>query len=112
MRPKSLYHRYWHTKHRNFSVRKHVLGYDDVMNTQRSIIYEQRNIVLDDMDVHQQILAMRTGVSLTSASTSQLIVYTTGFVALRSYNTQTAQFDNFLLFRVRFLFIACVNQPR
>lgn len=47
---------------RNFSVRKHVLGYDDVMNTQRSIIYEQRNIVLDDMDVHQQILAMMESV--------------------------------------------------
>ncbi|MDE7209497.1 MAG: preprotein translocase subunit SecA [Clostridia bacterium] len=47
---------------RNFSVRKHVLGYDDVMNTQRAIIYEQRNIVLDDMDVHQQILAMMEAV--------------------------------------------------
>ncbi|MDE5756952.1 MAG: preprotein translocase subunit SecA [Clostridia bacterium] len=47
---------------RNFSVRKHVLGYDDVMNTQRTIIYEQRNIVLDDMDVHQQILAMMEAV--------------------------------------------------
>ena len=47
---------------RNFSIRKHVLGYDDVMNTQRAIIYEQRNIVLDDMDVHQQILAMMESV--------------------------------------------------
>lgn len=47
---------------RNFSVRKHVLGYDDVMNTQRSIIYEQRNVVLDGMDVHQQILAMMQSV--------------------------------------------------
>ncbi len=47
---------------RNFSVRKHVLGYDDVMNTQRAIIYEQRNIVLDDMDVHQQIIAMMEAV--------------------------------------------------
>ena len=43
---------------RNFSIRKHVLGYDDVMNKQREIIYEQRNIVLDGMDVHVQILAM------------------------------------------------------
>ncbi len=30
---------------RNFSVRKNVLGYDDVMNTQRTIIYEQRNLI-------------------------------------------------------------------
>ena len=47
---------------RNFSIRKHVLGYDDVMNEQRKIIYEQRRIVLDDMDVHVQILAMMEGV--------------------------------------------------
>ena len=47
---------------RNFSVRKHVLGYDDVMNKQREIIYEQRNIVLDGMDVHVQILAMMESV--------------------------------------------------
>lgn len=47
---------------RNFSIRKHVLGYDDVMNQQREIIYEQRNIVLDGMDVHVQILAMMEAV--------------------------------------------------
>jgi preprotein translocase subunit SecA len=47
---------------RNFSVRKNVLGYDDVMNTQRTIIYEQRNLILDDMDVHQQVLAMMRSV--------------------------------------------------
>ena len=47
---------------RNFSVRKNVLGYDDVMNTQRTIIYEQRNLILDDMDVHQQVLAMMHSV--------------------------------------------------
>lgn len=54
---------------RNFSVRKHVLGYDDVMNTQRAIIYEQRNIVLDDMDVHQQILAMMESVITSICNT-------------------------------------------
>ncbi|MDE6757881.1 MAG: preprotein translocase subunit SecA [Clostridia bacterium] len=47
---------------RNFSIRKHVLGYDDVMNKQREIIYEQRNVVLDGMDVHVQILAMMEAV--------------------------------------------------
>ena len=43
---------------RNFSIRKHVLSYDDVLNKQREIIYEQRRIVLDEMDVHEQIRAM------------------------------------------------------
>lgn len=47
---------------RNFSIRKHVLGYDDVMNAQRKIIYEQRNVVLDGMDVHEQIKAMMLDV--------------------------------------------------
>lgn len=46
----------------NFSIRKNVLGYDDVMNTQRTIIYEQRNLIIDDMDVHQQVLAMTRSV--------------------------------------------------
>ncbi len=34
------------------------MGYDDVMNEQRKIIYEQRRVVLDGMDVHEQIKAM------------------------------------------------------
>lgn len=34
-------------KEKNFSIRKHVLQYDDVMNTQRGIIYKQRKQVLD-----------------------------------------------------------------
>ena len=47
---------------RNFSIRKHVLGYEDVMNEQRKIIYEQRRVVLDGMDVHEQIKAMMKDV--------------------------------------------------
>ena len=47
---------------RNFSIRKHVLGYDDVMNEQRKLIYEQRRVVLDGMDVHEQVKAMMQGV--------------------------------------------------
>lgn len=41
---------------RNFSIRKQVLSYDDVMNAQREIIYKERGKVLDGMDVHDQIL--------------------------------------------------------
>ncbi|MDE6019730.1 MAG: preprotein translocase subunit SecA [Ruminococcus sp.] len=43
---------------RNFSIRKNVLNYDDVMNTQREIIYKQRAMVLDGEDLHDSILKM------------------------------------------------------
>ena len=43
---------------RNFSIRKHVLSYDDVMNTQREIIYKQRREVLDGEDVTESIKNM------------------------------------------------------
>ena len=43
---------------RNFSIRKNVLKYDDVMNTQRGTIYEQRREVLDGKDLHDNILGM------------------------------------------------------
>ena len=42
----------------NFRARKDVLGYDDVINTQRKIIYLERNKVLDEEDVSQNIVAM------------------------------------------------------
>ncbi len=43
---------------RNFSIRKNVLQYDDVMNVQRSVIYAQRRDVLDGKDLKQNILNM------------------------------------------------------
>ena len=43
---------------RNFSIRKHVLQYDDVMNTQREIIYKQRREVLDGENLKDSILKM------------------------------------------------------
>jgi preprotein translocase subunit SecA len=43
---------------RNFSIRKNVLNYDDVMNTQREIIYKEREQVLDGEDLHDSILKM------------------------------------------------------
>ena len=43
---------------RNFQVRKHVLEYDDVMNTQRTLIYKQRQSVLDGEDLHESIKSM------------------------------------------------------
>ncbi|MBR2290649.1 MAG: hypothetical protein IJ867_08830 [Clostridia bacterium] len=43
---------------RNFSMRKHVLSYDDVMNVQREIIYTQRREVLDEADMHEYVVSM------------------------------------------------------
>ena len=43
---------------RNFSIRKAVLNYDDVMNTQREIIYKQRREVLDGEDLKANVLKM------------------------------------------------------
>ncbi len=45
---------------RNFSIRKHVLQYDDVMNTQREIIYGQRKQVLDGNNLKESIIHMIT----------------------------------------------------
>ncbi|NBI66170.1 preprotein translocase subunit SecA [Pseudoflavonifractor sp. 60] len=43
---------------RNFQTRKNVLQYDDVMNTQREIIYKQRRQVLDGEDIQGSIQTM------------------------------------------------------
>ena len=43
---------------RNFQTRKNVLQYDDVMNTQREVIYKQRNQVLSGEDLQNSIQSM------------------------------------------------------
>jgi preprotein translocase subunit SecA len=40
---------------RNFEIRKNVLKYDDVMNKQRTVIYEERQAVLKGEDIHDDI---------------------------------------------------------
>ncbi len=45
---------------KNFSIRKHILSYDDVMNIQRDIIYTQRRKVLDGDNVRDNIIDMIT----------------------------------------------------
>ncbi|SFX48787.1 preprotein translocase subunit SecA [Ruminococcus sp. XPD3002] len=54
---------------RNFSIRKNVLSYDDVMNTQREIIYKQRSQVLDGEDLHESILKMMEDLISTTVDT-------------------------------------------
>lgn len=54
---------------RNFSIRKNVLKYDDVMNVQREIIYNQRREVLDGEDIHENIVNMITTIAEETVST-------------------------------------------
>ena len=41
---------------RNFAIRKHIIQYDDVINTQRHVMYEERMKVLRGENIHQDIL--------------------------------------------------------
>ncbi|NCA97542.1 MAG: preprotein translocase subunit SecA, partial [Bacteroidia bacterium] len=47
---------------KNYSIRKHVLAYDDVMNRQREIIYAERQKVLTGQDIHDEIIKMLPAV--------------------------------------------------
>ncbi|MDP2698879.1 preprotein translocase subunit SecA [Thalassospira sp.] len=47
---------------RNFDTRKNVLKYDDVMNDQRKVIYEQRRELMQAKDVAQDVADMRSEV--------------------------------------------------
>ncbi|MBS4882056.1 MAG: preprotein translocase subunit SecA [Peptoniphilus harei] len=46
----------------NFSIRKNVLKYDDVMNKQREVIYAERRRVLEGENLKEDIVAMRNDV--------------------------------------------------
>ena len=55
---------------RNYQARKNVLEYDDVMNTQRKVIYEQRLQVLNGEDLQKQIESMMAYVVDSEVETS------------------------------------------
>lgn len=42
----------------HFDMRKHVLQYDDVINTQREVIYRERREILEGSDIHENIVKM------------------------------------------------------
>ncbi|MEU5850808.1 preprotein translocase subunit SecA [Saccharopolyspora shandongensis] len=46
----------------NMEIRKNVLKYDEVMNQQRTVIYDERHRVLDGEDLHEQVMHMLTDV--------------------------------------------------
>jgi len=76
---------------RNFRVRKSVLEYDDVMNTQREVIYAQRQKVLDGSDLRENILNnLRT---LVESSVTTALAQTGGFVDASSGRAILAQFQ-------------------
>jgi preprotein translocase subunit SecA len=43
---------------RNFEIRKNVLKYDEVMNTQRQVIYDERHKILEGRDLKEEALEM------------------------------------------------------
>ncbi|OGT34257.1 MAG: preprotein translocase subunit SecA [Gammaproteobacteria bacterium RBG_16_51_14] len=49
----------------NFDIRKHLLEFDDVANDQRKVIYEQRNDLLEEDDISENIKAIRADVVTT-----------------------------------------------
>ena len=61
---------------RHFRSRKSVLEYDNVMNTQREVIYQQRQKVLDGEDLRENILAMlRQSLESTGGDEEELKRY-------------------------------------
>ena len=55
---------------RNFKVRKNVLEYDDVMNTQREVIYAQRQKVLDGESLRDNMMSILRGLVESSVITA------------------------------------------
>jgi preprotein translocase subunit SecA len=53
---------------RNFDIRKSLLEYDDVANDQRSVIYEQRNTVMESEDISEIVASIRDEVVNNSIS--------------------------------------------
>ncbi len=41
---------------RNFEIRKHLLDYDDVLNEQRTVIYQQRDTILGDENLSKRVM--------------------------------------------------------
>ena len=55
---------------RNFRARKSVLEYDDVMNTQREVIYAQRQKVLDGEDLRENMMTMLHDLVASTVATA------------------------------------------
>lgn len=58
---------------RNYGIRKYVLQYDDVMNKQRTIIYDERNRVLHGEDLKDHIISMMRDVAINDEDFEKMI---------------------------------------
>ena len=47
---------------RNFDIRKNLLEYDDVANDQRTVIYQQRNELMEAVDIREMLTDIRTEI--------------------------------------------------
>jgi len=79
---------------RNFQIRKTVLEYDDVMNKQRAIIYEQRRRVLDGEDVGNHIKSMISDVIERNVRS---VVGSGNFTDLEQFKSAISPFENIFL---------------
>ena len=50
----------------NFNIRKYILEYDDVMNQQREVLYEQRRLILNNQSLRETILHMVDNLIISS----------------------------------------------
>ena len=76
---------------RNFRTRKSVLEYDDVMNTQREVIYAQRQKVLDGEDLRDNMMNMLR--QLVDSSVTDALATSGGLVDADSGRTLLAAFQ-------------------
>lgn len=93
---------------RNFSIRKNVLQYDDVMNTQRNIIYTQRRQVLDGENIKESILKLMDSLAeetvnayaseddINKEALSQDIYTTFGISSLNSLKEDKVNAENII----------------
>ena len=96
-----------HSRLRRLYLTGNKLAYDRGILVHRDCLSYFEHVVAAENSqhivFHGEIEYRRTGVALTSATASELIVYTARFVAFRSYNSQSAGRYYFLLFCVRIL---------
>ena len=76
---------------RNFRIRKNVLEYDDVMNTQREVIYAQRQKVLDGEDLRDNMMNMLR--QMVDSSVTDALAASGGILDGDSGRTLLAQFQ-------------------
>ena len=86
---------------RNFRSRKSVLEYDNVMNTQREVIYAQRKKVLDGEDLRESMLSMLR--SLVTSNVSSILGASGGVADAETLREVLQQFEGIFFPKGSFL---------